>query len=130
LDPATGYPRIGCPRIGYYDATNVDLKFAAWNGTGWDIEVVDGTAGRGVTSLALDDCGNARISYYGAPSGGLRYDAAADADVAVNVALVGVNKDNRLVNLTTVKAGGQHPFGGDSAAIIGASASYPCAIDD
>jgi glycosidase len=99
--------------------------------------------------------------------------AVPGADLTVNVAVVDVNKDNRLL-LLTVQAGnvsvtrqitarssrhnlaiekfllpgvsagtdevmitldspsigGQHPFGGDSAAIIGASANYPCAIDN
>ena len=30
------------PRISYRDAFNYDLKYAAWSGSSWDIETVDG----------------------------------------------------------------------------------------
>lgn len=58
----------GYPRISYYDATNADLKYAAWNGLSWAIETVDadpaGSLSVGVApSLALDSSGYPRISY-------------------------------------------------------------------
>ena len=54
----------GYPRISYYDNSNLDLKYAAWNGTSWAIEPVDsaGQAGEFI-SLALDSNGYPRISY-------------------------------------------------------------------
>ena len=55
----------GNPHISYYDATNNNLKYAAWNGASWDIETVDSSRYAGIdTSLALDSSGNPRIGYY------------------------------------------------------------------
>jgi hypothetical protein len=31
----------GYPRVGYYDAVRYYLKYAAWNGLSWDIQIVD-----------------------------------------------------------------------------------------
>jgi uncharacterized protein YjiK len=61
LDQTTGYPRIS-----YRDAfpSAPRLKYASWNGTSWDIEVI-GTANAFETSLALDlTTGYPQISYY------------------------------------------------------------------
>ncbi len=87
----------GNPRISYYDETNKDLKYAAWDGTQWVITTVDGTNykkgtqrgcnwdgdhGRYQTSsvdvgeyssLALDSNGNPRISYYDETNEDLKY---------------------------------------------------------
>jgi len=78
----------GNPRISYYDETNRDLKYAAWDGSQWVITTVDGTNYKKGTqkgcnwdwnnhraqsgfirvgeysSLALDSSGKPRISYY------------------------------------------------------------------
>ena len=35
------------PHIVYYDGTNQDVKYAAWNGSNWDIETVDWVGGVG-----------------------------------------------------------------------------------
>jgi len=62
----------GNPSISYYDATHSDLKYAAWNGSGWDVEWVEtwGECGR-YSSLELDAGGNPHISY--SASGDLKY---------------------------------------------------------
>jgi len=54
----------GYPAISYFESLNEDLKFAYWNGSSWDIEIVDweGDVGR-QTSLALDSNGYPAISY-------------------------------------------------------------------
>ncbi|MFA6331978.1 MAG: hypothetical protein WCX22_03420 [Methanoregula sp.] len=82
----------GNPRISYYDKTHGDLKYAAWSGTSWKIETVDGISrtfadrsligkndrytevGR-YSSLALDADGNPKISYYDQKNGDLKYAA-------------------------------------------------------
>lgn len=62
------------PRISYYDNTSGNLKYAAWNGSAWAVEVVDSdnNVGKG-TSLVLDAAGNPHISYVDVTSGLLRY---------------------------------------------------------
>ncbi|MBD3400862.1 MAG: hypothetical protein GF399_11115, partial [Candidatus Coatesbacteria bacterium] len=56
----------GNPHISYFDSTNYDLKYAAWNGASWVIETVDSTGDVGrYTSLALDSYGSPSISYIG-----------------------------------------------------------------
>ncbi|GEM_PF-769676 len=62
----------GNPSVSYYDATHSDLKYAAWNGDGWDVGWVAtaGEAGR-YNSLELDAGGNPHISY--SASGDLKY---------------------------------------------------------
>lgn len=55
------------PRIAYKDNTNsvYNLKYAAWNGTTWDVQTVDHTGSHVGTfaSLALDSQGRPRVSY-------------------------------------------------------------------
>jgi hypothetical protein len=72
LDPTTHFPRIS-----YYDATNQDLKYAAWNGLAWNVTVVDAAGSVGeFSSLALDPAtGWPRIAYYDAGNGKLKYAA-------------------------------------------------------
>ena len=68
---ATGYPRIS-----YYDQTDRDLKYAAWDGSKWVIRTVDSTKSVGeYSSLALDGSGNPRISYYDQTNEDLKYAA-------------------------------------------------------
>ncbi|MEW6515882.1 MAG: carboxypeptidase regulatory-like domain-containing protein [candidate division FCPU426 bacterium] len=53
------------PHIAYYYRTSADLKYAYWNGSGWEISVVDGAAvscGQ-YSSLALGASGYPRIAY-------------------------------------------------------------------
>jgi len=64
----------GYPHIGYYDYTNQEVKYAAWDGSSWGIETVDWVGGMGQDiSLALDSRGFAHISYYDASNSGLKY---------------------------------------------------------
>jgi hypothetical protein len=60
------------PHISYYHKTNGDLKYANWNGSGWNVQTVDSEGDVGLdTSLALDSNGNPHISYRG--DTGLKY---------------------------------------------------------
>ncbi len=56
----------GRPHVSYYDATNRCLKYATWNGTTWQREIVGGTASYfgQYNSLALDAADLPRISGY------------------------------------------------------------------
>lgn len=63
------------PHISYYDRKNASIKYANWNGSAWNIEIVD-TAGdhhTGPTSLALDRYDRPRICYYKNETGSLKY---------------------------------------------------------
>jgi hypothetical protein len=60
------------PHISYYHKTNGDLKYAVWNGSGWEAQTVDSAGDVGLdTSLALDFNGYPHISYRG--DAGLKY---------------------------------------------------------
>lgn len=60
------------PHISYYHKTNGDLKYANWNGSGWNVQTVDSEGDVGLdTSLTLDSNGNPHISYRG--DTGLKY---------------------------------------------------------
>ena len=61
-------------RISYYDWTNHDLKYAAWDGSQWQIQTVDSAEDVGThSSLALDAAGKPHISYSDSTNGGLKY---------------------------------------------------------
>lgn len=61
------------PRVSYADYTNRKLKYAAWDGSSWDTQTVDG-ASLGL-SLALDSSDYAHIAYYDGPHRHLKYAA-------------------------------------------------------
>ena len=67
------------PRISYHDEGSGEiLRYAAWNGSAWDIETVDSNDNAGVDNiLVLDALGNPHISYIAYPDGGdvLKYAA-------------------------------------------------------
>src|SRR5207245_6868336 len=50
------------PSLGYSDETADDVKFASWNGTGWNIQTVDATAHSGI-SLAYEPNNNPSLTY-------------------------------------------------------------------
>ena len=55
----------GYPHISYMDYDNRNLKYAAFEGTGWDINIIDSNGSVGWnTSLALDAGGYPHVSYY------------------------------------------------------------------
>ena len=66
----------GNPRISYYDAKNLALKYASWGGSAWQKTTVEkqGVITVGLyTSLALDSSGKPYIGYYNATGGTLKY---------------------------------------------------------
>ncbi|MFQ5884561.1 MAG: PKD domain-containing protein, partial [Thermoplasmata archaeon] len=59
------------PHISYYDRKNESLKYTRWDGSAWNIEIVD--AGSGATSIELDSHGNPHISYSNYTSQAIKY---------------------------------------------------------
>jgi hypothetical protein len=69
-NPSLALDGNGYPHVSYQDFTNGDLKYAAFNGTSWSIEIVDANNPTGneltaYSSLALDSGNNPSISYWG-----------------------------------------------------------------
>jgi hypothetical protein len=63
----------GKPAVAYYDGTTGDLKYAAYNGSTWDIATVDSKGSVGLyPSLAFNGDGEPAIAYYRKTSGDLR----------------------------------------------------------
>jgi len=62
------------PHISYYDYSNADLKYAFWDGSTWNVEIVDseGNVGR-YSSIALDSNNYPHISYYDYENKCLKY---------------------------------------------------------
>jgi hypothetical protein len=72
--PSIDLDTNGLPRISYYDTTTRDLKYAKFNGTAWEIEIVDTVGDVGSSSsLAVDHRDMAHIAYYDATNGDLKY---------------------------------------------------------
>jgi hypothetical protein len=68
---SSGYPHIAYRKGGY---GGTELKYARWNGSGWQVEVVDSGGYLGeYCSLALDSSDNPHISYYDEDNGDLKY---------------------------------------------------------
>ena len=69
IDPDTGFPAIA-----FWDRTNVNLRYAAWNGDIWNLTSLDtpGSVGQN-SSLAFDPAdGNPAIAYYDETNGDLK----------------------------------------------------------
>jgi hypothetical protein len=70
----------GQPSISFYDAGSQDLKYAAFDGSAWQITTVDSAGSVGIfNSLAFSSSGHPAIAYYDASNGDLKY---ADFDGA------------------------------------------------
>jgi len=64
----------GYAHISYRDTTNGDLKYAAFNGTGWDVLTIDSmNAVGGVSSMGIDSNGYVHIGYYDTTNQDLKY---------------------------------------------------------
>jgi hypothetical protein len=73
-DTSLAFDPSGNPAISYHDATNMDLKYASFNGTSWDTTTVDSAGWLGeFTSLAFDPSGNPAISYVEGINDNLKY---------------------------------------------------------
>ena len=61
------------PCFSYYDGQSRDLKYAFWNGTAWEKQIVDeGSVGK-YTSIFLDSGGKPHISYFDDSNNRLKY---------------------------------------------------------
>ena len=71
---ALAYSREGKPAIAYYDPTGGDLKYAAYDGTSWQVTPVDVTDNVGKSaSLAFSPAGAPAIAYYDVTHADLKY---------------------------------------------------------
>jgi hypothetical protein len=63
----------GKPAVAYFDATNGDLRYAAFDGASWNVTTVDSKQSVGLyPSLVFDKVGRPTIAYYRKSSGDLR----------------------------------------------------------
>ena len=99
----------GDPRISYFDSANMNLKYAAWNGSGWTATTVDSTTRVGYyTSLALDSAGNPRISYYDDLNSALKY--ARWTGSAWITETVGSSGNAEIYTSLALDGAGQSPY--------------------
>jgi hypothetical protein len=61
------------PHVAYSDGKTVGIKYASWNGSGWDIQVVDTVGDDMSIHLALDSKANPYITYRYLDSSGYPY---------------------------------------------------------
>lgn len=96
------------PHIAYYDSSDQRLRFASWNGTGFDIEAADSARDGGMNcDLALDGDGNPHISYYA---------YSTDRD---SVSLYYANRSGGAWTVEHVDGGPVESFGGSTWTSIG-----------
>jgi hypothetical protein len=62
--PAVAVDAAGLVHVSYYDFDNQDLKYDYWNGSAWDIEVVDANMAGEYSSIAVNALGVPYIAYY------------------------------------------------------------------
>jgi hypothetical protein len=73
-DTSIAIDSYGYPHITYFDGVNGDLKYAWYNGTGFNIDIVDGEGIVGLySSLKLDANNDAHISYRDYRNRALKY---------------------------------------------------------
>jgi hypothetical protein len=77
LSPSLALDSSGRPHISYGGNNSYDLKYAAWDGSSWQIETVDDMGDREEMdpSLALDSSGRPHISYLDGTTYDLKYTA-------------------------------------------------------
>ncbi len=76
LDSSLALDAAGRPRISYTEYLSNQLRYAAWNGAAWELQVVDtAVAGYINTSLVLDGAGKPCISYTRGGNADLKYAA-------------------------------------------------------
>jgi hypothetical protein len=75
--PSLAFAKNGTLGVAYSDISNGDLKYAQWNGSTWDVEVVDNRDIVAFESLAFDAANHPAISYYDASPADLRFASKA-----------------------------------------------------
>jgi hypothetical protein len=66
--------RYGHPHITWYDTVEQDLRYAAFDGSDWQVMTIDSSGNVGLyTSLAVDRLGRVYIAYYDATNQELKY---------------------------------------------------------
>jgi hypothetical protein len=84
----------GNPHVAYSDGKTVGVKYAWWNGTGWNIQVVDTVGDDMSINLALDSKANPYITYRYLDSHGVAYLKYAHWDGAAwKIQTIGVGGD-------------------------------------
>jgi hypothetical protein len=72
--PSLALDRYNRPHIAWYDTIEQDLRYAAFDGTDWQVTTVDSSGSVGLyPSLAVDRLGRVYIAYYDATNQNLKY---------------------------------------------------------
>jgi hypothetical protein len=72
INPSIAVDSNNRPYISYYSNTDGGLKIASWNGSSWDIELVDNMGGR-YSSIAIDGNDNPCIVYDNLAAASVRF---------------------------------------------------------
>jgi hypothetical protein len=92
IDPATGHVHVA-----YFDAGNLDLKHASYDGTSWAVETVDRAGSVGQSSqIALDTAGNPRIAYHDETNLALKYAEWTGSAWTLSTVLTQLGKETAL----------------------------------
>ncbi|MEJ2737084.1 MAG: hypothetical protein P8189_26560, partial [Anaerolineae bacterium] len=101
----------GRPHISYYDMTNMDLRYARWTGSAWDVQTVDGDRRVGqYTSLALDENDYPHISYRNATSNTLEYARWTGSAWAIETVDSGFPFDTNMARHTSLALEATAPY--------------------
>jgi hypothetical protein len=99
------------PHISYYDSTNMDLRYARWTGSAWDVQTVDGDRRVGqFTSLALDENDYPHISYRNATSNTLEYARWTGSAWAIETVDSGFPFDTNMARHTSLALEATDPY--------------------